>query len=149
MCSRGKKAREYFEKGFNCAQSVFAAFCDETGLDEKTALMISSPFGGGIGRMREVCGAVSGMMMTAGMLYGNTDPDNAEKKKEIYRKARALAAEFKEKNGSIVCKELLGLSKMEENCAPEARTKEYYKKRPCSELVEQAADIMQKFIDEN
>lgn len=149
MCSRGKKAREYFEKGFNCAQSVFAAFCDETGLDEKTALMISSPFGGGIGRMREVCGAVSGMMMTAGMLYGNTEPDNAEKKKEIYRKARALAAEFKEKNGSIVCKELLGLSKMEENCAPEARTKEYYKKRPCSELVEQAADIMQKFIDEN
>lgn len=149
MNNKGKQAKCLFEQGFNCAQSVFTAFCDETGLDKNTALMLSSPFGGGIGRMREVCGAVSGMMMVAGILYGNTDPKNTEKKAEIYKLARNLADQFKAENGSIVCKELLGLTKKENSHIPQERTEAYYKKRPCAQLVEQAATIMEQYIESN
>ncbi|MEQ8156594.1 MAG: C-GCAxxG-C-C family protein [Clostridiaceae bacterium] len=142
-------AIELFKQGYNCSQAVFAAFYEECGVDFETALKISSSFGGGMGRLREVCGAVSGMFMAAGMKYGYSDPKDAESKIEHYKRIQELAQEFKEKNGSIVCRELLGLSVKSENHIPEERTDEYYKKRPCAELVGDAAEIMYEYMKTN
>lgn len=146
---RREKAMTLFEEGYNCAQSVFLAFADLHGLDEKTAARLSSSFGGGMGRLREVCGAVSGMFMTLGILYGYDDPKASVKKAELYAQVQALAADFEKENKAIVCRELLGLSVQKEEPTPEARTKEYYKKRPCKELVGEAADILERFIAEH
>lgn len=99
-----------FKNGYNCAQAVLLAFSDELKIDEKTLALISSSFGGGMGRMREVCGAVSGMFMVAGLKYGYSDPSAKQEKAELYALVQKLAAGFKEKNGSIICKELLGVS---------------------------------------
>ncbi len=139
---RIEKAGELFSKGYNCSQSVFAAFADKYGIDEETALKISCSFGGGLGRMREVCGTVSGMALVCGMETGNTDSDNQNQKKDNYAKMRELAERFEEENGSIICKQLLGLEKKEESAEPSLRTAEYYKKRPCKELVMCAARIL-------
>ncbi len=139
-------AKELFKKGYNCSQAVFAAFCDETGLDIDTALKISSSFGGGMGRLREVCGAVSGMFMVVGMKYGYTDPLDTKAKAEHYKLIQDLAKQFEKENGSIICRELLGLSVKNDNPVPEARTESYYKKRPCAELVEMAAKILDEYI---
>ncbi len=147
MSKHSKKAKEFFQKGYNCSQSVLLAFADEIGLDEQTILKVSSSFGGGMGRLREVCGAVSGMFMVAGMIYGYTDPNDHKAKTEHYKRIQHLAEKFKEQNGSIVCRELLGLSVKVDNPTPEKRTTEYYKKRPCAELVEQAAQIMDEYIE--
>lgn len=146
MNSLKDRAVELFKQGYNCSQSVFAAFCEECGMDFQTALKISSSFGGGMGRLREVCGAVTGMFMVAGMKYGYTDPKDRLSKADHYKRIQQLAEEFKEKNGSIVCRELLGLSTQSESHIPEARTDEYYKKRPCAELVGDAAEIIYKFM---
>lgn len=146
MNSFKDRAMELFKEGYNCSQSVFAAFCEECGMDFETALKISSSFGGGMGRLREVCGAVSGMFMVAGMKYGYIDPKDRLSKAEHYKRIQQLAGEFKEKNGSIICRELLGLSTQSESYIPEARTDEYYKKRPCAELVGDAAEIMYEFM---
>lgn len=142
----GKKAAELFSEGFNCAQAVFLAFEDLYDMDHETALRLSSSFGGGMGRLREVCGAVSGMFMVAGVLYGYDDPKAQAEKAEHYKRIQELAEKFRAENGSIVCRELLGLSKGPDNPKPELRTAEYYKKRPCKELVEMAADIMDAYI---
>lgn len=144
MMNHKEKARELFFEGYNCSQAVFAAFCDITGMEQKEALKISSSFGGGFGRMREVCGALSGAGMVLGILYGNTDPD---KKEEHYERVREIADGFKEKCGSIICRELLEL-KPGENCGtvPDARTAEYYKKRPCVFIVETAAELLDDYI---
>ena len=139
-------ARELFRKGYNCSQSIFAAFCDETGLGIDTALKIASSFGGGMGRLREVCGAVSGMFMVVGMKYGYTDPSDKKAKTEHYRVIQDLAKQFEKENGSIICRELLGLSKKADNPVPEDRTDSYYRKRSCAELVEQAARILDEYI---
>jgi len=139
-------AKELFIKGYNCSQSVFAAFCDETGLDMDTALKISSSFGGGMGRLREVCGAVSGMFMVVGMKYGYTDPFDKKAKTEHYKLIQDLAKQFEKENGSIICRELLGLSVKADIPVPEDRTESYYKKRPCAELVENAARILDEYI---
>lgn len=148
MSQRGDKAKEYFTQGYNCAQAVMLAFCDKTGLDENTAAMLSSGFGGGMGRMREVCGAASGMFMAASMLMGYADPQDSESKKRTYAMIQQLAAEFKERNGgSIICRELLGLAKPEGTPVPEARTPEYYQKRPCGEIVKNAAEILEEYLD--
>lgn len=136
------RAGELFSKGYNCCQAVFAAFADKYGIDEETALKLACSFGGGIGRMREVCGTVSGMALVCGMETGNTDGDNQNKKKENYEKMRGLAAKFEEENGSIICRQLLGLEKKEESAEPSLRTAEYYRKRPCKELVICAARIL-------
>ena len=125
-----------FEEGYNCAQSVFLAFSDLHGMDTHTAAVLSSSFGGGMGRLREVCGAVSGMFLVAGILYGYDDPGAREEKAAHYARIQELAKAFEEKNGSIVCRELLGLSVKREEPTPKERTAEYYKKRPCPELVE-------------
>jgi C_GCAxxG_C_C family probable redox protein len=143
------RAVELFKQGYNCSQSVFAAFCEECEMDFETALKISSSFGGGMGRLREVCGAVSGMFMVAGMKYGYINPKDRVSKAEHYKRIQQLAEEFKEKNGSIICRELLGLSTQSESYIPEARTEEYYKKRPCAEIVGDAAEIMYEFMKSN
>lgn len=145
MNNARERAMELFKQGYNCSQSVFGAFAEECGIDFETALKLSSSFGGGMARLREVCGAVSGMFMVAGMKYGYTDPKDSTAKTEHYKRIQELAAEFKEKNKSIVCRELLGLSVKSEIYIPEERTAEYYKKRPCAELVGDAAEIIDKY----
>lgn len=144
-----EKAKELFKEGYNCAQSVFGAFQNEMNIDMQTALKLSSSFGGGMGRLREVCGAVSGMFMVAGMLYGYDDPKNQRVKAKHYARIQELANEFKEHNKSIVCRDLLGLDRKTDSPIPEERTKEYYDKRPCIELVGQAAKIIENYIKEN
>lgn len=141
-----QKAMDLFKEGFNCSQSVFLAFEDLYQLDRKTALRLSSSFGGGMGRLREVCGAVSGMFMTVGVLYGYDDPKDYEAKKDHYERIQQLAKEFESRNGSIVCRQLLGLGEGKDVPAPEKRNDEYYKKRPCAELVGIAAAIMEQYI---
>lgn len=146
MASYGDKAYELFFKGYNCSQCIALAFAEEMGLSETQALRISAGFGGGVGRLREVCGAFSGMVLVLGALYGNTDP---AQKSATYAEVQALAARFKAENGggSIVCKELLGLQKPEGSPVASARTEEYYKKRPCPELIRLAANLMAEYID--
>ncbi|MDO4731414.1 MAG: C-GCAxxG-C-C family protein [Clostridia bacterium] len=144
-----EKAMALFKQGFNCAQAVFVAFEDKYNIDRKTALMLSSSFGGGMGRLREVCGAVSGMFMVAGLLYGYYDPDDYEKKKSHYKRIQHLAEEFKLINGSIVCRELLNLNTKTDSPSPEKRTTTYYQKRPCVQLVGLAAAIMEQYILNN
>lgn len=143
------KAGKYFEEGYNCSQSVVLAFADVCGLDNTTALKISSSFGGGMGRLREVCGAVSGMFMVAGLLYGYEDPKEQTGKKEHYARIQELAKAYEEENGSIVCRELLGLSQKKDEPTPALRTAEYYKKRPCQQLVRIAAGIMEEYIEKH
>lgn len=142
-------AMEYFKDGYNCSQSVFLAFCNEFGMDFEMALKISSSFGAGMGRLREVCGAVSGMFMVAGMVYGYTDPKDHKSKTEHYERIQQLAKEFQDNNRSIICRELLGLGTGKDSPVPELRTAEYYKKRPCVELVGMAAEIMEKYMEEH
>lgn len=149
MNSVREHAIELFKQGYNCSQSVFGAFCEECGMDFETALKLSSSFGGGMGRLREVCGAVSGMFMVAGMKYGYSNPKDNISKAEHYKRIQELAEQFKERNGSLVCRELLGLSTQSESYIPEKRTDEYYKKRPCAEIVGDAAEIIDEFMKSN
>ncbi|HBR31849.1 MAG TPA: hypothetical protein DD733_07165, partial [Clostridiales bacterium] len=110
MSTHAEKAAELFRKGYNCAQATFLAFADETSMDKKTALKLTSSFGGGMGRLREVCGAVSAIFMIAGIKYGTDDPRNDEEKACHYALIQELARRFREKNGTIICRELLDLS---------------------------------------
>ena len=137
-------AAELFLEGFNCAQAVAVAFTDVTGMDKKEAAKLAAPFGGGMGRMREVCGAVSGMFMVLGALYGYDNSDADAKKKETYQQVQELAAKFKEENGSIICREILKNPPSDPNPSP--RTAEYYAKRPCARMVMTAAKLMDEFI---
>ena len=143
---RAKRAMALFKEGYNGSQAVFLAFSDLYDIDEKTALKLSSSFGGGMGRMREVCGAVSGMFMVAGTLFGYDDPKAHEEKAEHYARIQELAGHFSEVNGSIVCRTLLGLEEGKSSPVPEKRTESYYKKRPCGQLVGMAAAIMENYI---
>ena len=142
---RSKKAAELFLEGYNCAQSVAMAFADLTGIDEKTLARLSSPFGGGMGRMREVCGAVSGMYTVLGLLYGYDNADEKEGKKRLYSDVQELAERFKELNGSIICREIL--KNPPSNPTPSDRTAEYYASRPCVRMVESAAKLLEEFIN--
>ena len=142
------KAGELFLSGSNCAQAVILAFNDLTGLDDKTAAWLSAPFGGGIGRMREVCGSVSGMMMVLGILYGYDDTvkDDAQKR-EHYKAVQELAGKFREEVGSIICREILKNPPSDPNPTP--RTAEFYKVRPCARMVMTAARILDEYIAEH
>ena len=151
---RIQRAVENFKQGYNCAQAVTAAFADLYSLTEEQALLVSASFGGGIGRMREVCGAASGMFILAGMQAGTTDPKDSKGKEYNYQVVQQLASEFRKRNGSIICGELLGLRKLAENRAqqftdtkPEERTPEYYKKRPCVKMVEEGARIFAEYLE--
>lgn len=139
--TKGEKAKALFKEGFNCAQAVAMAFAEETGMDEKMMMKASAGFGGGMGRLREVCGSVSGAVMVLGLLAGRDDVKNNEAKKELYRLVQEQASAFKEANGSYICRELLQGVTADTRPQPDERTPEYYRKRPCAELVELSADI--------
>lgn len=148
MDEKVKTAEGLFLQGYNCSQAVFGAFSDEVGLDRETALKLASSFGGGMGRLREVCGAASAMFIIAGLKSGYSDPKDSTAKTEHYKLIQELAQKFKEQNGSIVCRELLGLPNQADSPVPQARTAGYYKKRPCVELVKSAAKIMEDYLEE-
>lgn len=147
--TRPEKAKALFESGYNCAQAVFCAFEDVTGISGETALRFSAGFGGGMGRLREVCGAVSGMTMVLSCVFADADPNNHEKKKELYALIQQAAGDFKAENGSYICRELLSLGGGASDPSPEKRTEHYYKKRPCGELVRCAAEITEKYLNKN
>ncbi len=144
MKSRVEEAVRKFESGYNCAQSVFATYADIFGMSEEDALKIASPMGGGMGRMREVCGAVSAMALLEGLKEGHTDPNDKEAQKRTYETVRSLGDGFAKENGSIICRELLGIASREQSAAPSERTKEYYQSRPCSGLVASAARLVEE-----
>lgn len=144
--TRAEQAAELFAGGYNCAQAVALAFCDLTGFSkEQTAKMLAA-FGGGFGRLREVCGAVSGMTFVYGCLYGYEAP-NPEAQMKVYETEQALAAQFKEKAGSIVCREIL--KNPPSDPVPSPRTEEYYASRPCVRMVYTAANILESYIAQN
>ena len=144
--SRSDRAEELFRQGYNCGQSVFAAFADVLGMTVEEAAKIASPFGAGFGKLREVCGAVSGMTLVTGYLKGYSDPADYESKKEVYALIQKMCAEFEERQGSIICRELLGLKKGEDKAEPSVRTEEYYRSRPCIGACRTAAEIAEKYL---
>lgn len=161
MKNKKELAKDYFKQGYNCSQAVFLAYAKDYGIDEEAAVKMSAGFGGGMGRMREVCGAVSGMVMVAGLETGTTDPKDAIGKKKNYEMVQEMSRLFKEKNRSIICRELLGLDKEKVELSvastdkstvsaclptPEKRTEGYYKKRPCIDLVGDACDVIESVI---
>ena len=143
----GMKAAELFLGGYNCAQSVVVAFSDLTGLDESFSAKLASSFGGGMGRMREVCGAVSGMLLVLGLLYGYDTPGDDVSKKQQYTVVQELSGKFREQTGSIVCREIL--KNPPSDPAPSPRTQEYYRQRPCARMVYLAAHILDRYIEEH
>ena len=144
MKSRVEEAVSRFEKGYNCSQAVFATYADLFGMDEETALKLASSMGGGMGRMREVCGAVSAMALLEGLKEGNTDPADKTAQGRTYETVRDMSDSFASENGSIICRELLGIAAREKSAAPSERTKEYYQSRPCTKLVACAARIVEE-----
>ncbi len=145
---RIEKAVELFKEGFNCSQAVVGAFADKYGFTREQALKMSASFGGGIGRMRETCGAACGLFMLAGLETGCTEGSNSNGKAANYALVQELAEEFKQRNGALRCADLLGLSKKEPVVStPEARTNQYYAKRPCVKMVEEAARIWCEYLE--
>lgn len=148
MPDHAEQARKLFLQGYNCSQAVFCAFCDVTGLDMDTAARMASSFGGGLGRLREVCGTVSGAALVLGVARGYADPKDYAAKKAHYALVQEFARRFREANGSIVCRELLKGTGATEGGAPEARTEAYYRKRPCPNLAYCAAEILDEMLRE-
>ena len=146
--TRKEKAMQSFLDGYNCSQCMILAFEDMITIDIDTALKIASPFGGGMGRLREVCGSVSGMFMVLGYIKGYNEPKDYEGKKELYEHIQELARRYEEANGSIICRDLLGLNVQREESTPEKRTPEYYQKRPCAEKIGSAAEILEAYLAE-
>ena len=144
--TKGEKAESLFKEGYNCSQSVAMAFADELNIPGDVVAMSVSGFGGGMGRMREVCGAVTGMFMVVGILYGYDDAKDYEGKKDTYALVQELANQFKAETGSIICRELLGLDGKDNSPVPSKRTEEYYKKRTCEDKVGLAAKILDEYI---
>ena len=147
--TRREAAMENFMKGYNCSQAVVLAFADVLGMDEDALLRLSSSFGGGMGRLREVCGAVSGMLIVAGLLYGYSEPDSLEHKNEHYARVQQLALEFERRRGSVVCRELLGLDVKHDTPVATPRTAEFYDKRPCMEIIGEVAEILDEYISKH
>ena len=146
--TKRERAINLFEEGYNCAQAVFGAFSEETGMEFETAVKFASAFGGGMGRLREVCGAVSGMFMVLSILEGYSSPTAKEEKMDLYKKVQDLAEKFKEKNGgTYICRELLQNVATTKTHIPEDRTPEYYKARPCAKFVGDAAEILEEYLN--
>ncbi len=146
MGNYSEKAVNNFKLGYNCAQSVFLAFAEDFGLDKETALRLSSSFGGGMGRLREVCGAVSSMFAIAGLKNGYTTSNDDNAKAKHYEFIQFLAEKFKSKYGTFICRELLELPEGADSPIPSKRTKEYYQTRPCEAFVRYASEIIEKEI---
>lgn len=144
MESRKNQAVETFLDGYNCAQAVFSTYADLFGIDKETALNLTNSMGGGIGRLREVCGTVSAMALLEGLSEGKVEPEDMDARERAYQKTRDLAKRFEEKNGSIICRELLGILSREKSARPSERTEEYYRKRPCARFVACAAEIIEE-----
>ena len=142
---RCERAAALFLEGYNCAQAVAVAFSDVTGLSPEFSSKMASSFGGGLGRLREVCGAVSGMAMVAGLLYGYDGPETGPEKMAHYQRVQELAGRFREENGSIVCRDIL--KNPPSDPAPSPRTAEYYAQRPCARMVYTAAKILEEYIE--
>lgn len=143
---RSERAAQLFLQGYNCSQSVVIAFSDLTGLDASQSAKLASSFGGGMGRMREVCGAVSGMYLVLGLLYGYSDPQDYEGKRQQYAVIQDLAAKFREKTGSIICREIL--KNPPSDPAPTVRTQQFYAQRPCARMIMLAVSLLEAYIRE-
>lgn len=148
MTDHSEKARALFLEGYNCAQAVLCAFDDLTGLDRETSARLASSFGGGMGRMREVCGTVSGALLVLGQLCGYADPKDPKAKTDHYHLVQEFARRFREINGTIICRELLKGVRTKPGNEPEARTPEYYASRPCLRHVGEAAAIVDELLRE-
>lgn len=146
MSNRGDLAKQYFLEGYNCTQAVVLSFSDLVNIPQEQLLKVACSFGGGMGRLREVCGAFSGMLIVLGLLEGYDGPEKGEIKANHYKKVQELAKRFEEKQGSIVCREILGLNVNHDTPIPEERTKEYYKKRPCPDIVKMAAETLDEWL---
>ena len=147
MAEYAKKARDLFLSGYNCSQAVVGAFAEIFGMNAQTAMRFAEGLGGGMGRMRLTCGAVSGMSLVVGLKMSTGEPTDTKTRSEIYATVRKMAEEFKEKNGSIICAELLGISQSNDTGpVPEQRTSQYYKKRPCAQCVYDCAEIIEKHL---
>lgn len=141
------RALNYFHQGYSCAQSLFAAFAPQLGIEENMALRLASPFGAGIGRMRGICGAFSGLAMVYGILYGNTSPYSSAKE-TVYTDVQKMAAEFKARHGSLDCRELLGVpEEAHVSARPEERTAAYYASRPCEDCLRTCAMMGERLIN--
>ena len=145
--NRAQRAAEAFLADYNCAQAVTLAFADLMDVEEAAAVRMASPFGGGMGRMREVCGAVSGMLLVLGDLYGYEKAEDTAGKKRLYKDIQALAEEFRGRIGSIVCREILKNPPSDPNPTP--RTEEFYASRPCVRMVMTAAELLEDFIEKH
>ncbi len=139
---RKEKAVALFKEGYNCSQSVFLAYADVFSVDEELAKKFSAPFGGGMGRLREVCGAVSGMFMLMGFRYPHTNPNDKPSKTETYKAVQRTATAFKDKFGTLICADLLAIRRAPQDPTPSDRNAEYYAKRPCARFVAEAAGIV-------
>ena len=142
VAARAEQAVTYFKSGYNCAQAVYMAYADLFGMDPKTAALIAAPMGAGIGRMREVCGTVSGAALVAGLAIPCDNPHDLDSKTRCYALVQQVAERFRQENGSIICRELLGIAPIKESPVPSPRTDSYYKKRPCVELVRMSATFI-------
>ena len=147
--SRAEQAKEYFSQGYACSQAVALAFADVMDCNEATIAKIMLPFGGGLGRLRLTCGAVSGMAVVIGAVFSKSE-NTPENKKETYAIVQDLCEKFQAENGSLICSELLQGAKVAVNVGgeAEARTEQYYKKRPCGEIVFSAAKIIEQYLQE-
>lgn len=146
MRKKADRAEELFRRGYNCAQSVLGAFAPEIGMTEEQLMRLASPFGAGIGALREVCGAVSGMALAAGLMSGYCQPADASGKQALYQQLRLMAAEFEARQSSLICRDLLHLAKGELLPEPAVRTEDYYQQRPCLRAVRDAAEIAESFL---
>ena len=142
--SRQEQAVETFLGGCNCAQAVFSTYADLFGIDRQTAMNLTNAMGGGISRLREVCGTVSAMALLTGLAEGDVDPGDLKAREKVYQRTRDLTAKFEAENGSLICRELLGILGREQSARPSERTPEYYKKRPCAKFVACAARIIEE-----
>ena len=147
MSTRAERAKEFFQKGYACSQAVAMAFADKVQVNEELLAKIMLPFGGGFGRLRLVCGAVSGMTAIAGLIFSN---ENASNKMDVYDIERELCERFERETGSLICSDLLTGANLKVSVGgtPESRTDEYYKKRPCAELVYLSAKILEDYLNE-
>lgn len=146
--TKAEKARELFLQGYNCAQATFGAFAEDYGIDLNTAVTLSAGLGGGIGRLREACGAVTGATLAVSLAMGSFDLNNPQAKTRVYEEVRRVVELFEKETGTIVCADMLGVARRTESPRAEERTSEYYRKRPCAELVYIAAEAAGKIISQ-